>query len=116
MTVRKTRDIYIRCRRVPLSEVYSSISENFHLLHTNGTGQSCVEVNAIVQYGRSRTITVPPDPVTWRAGRLSSKMALAPQLQMGGLETIPTTRRNGRGPDSSLKRLSIFVWTHVYTL
>ena len=117
ITVRKTRDIYIRRRRVLLSEVYSSISENFHLVHTNGTGQSCVEVNASVQYDWSRTITVLPDPVTWRADRLSSKMALAPRLQMRGLETLwlSTTRRNGRGPDSSLKRFSIFVWTRVYT-
>ena len=51
-----------------VSEVYSSISDNFHLVHTNGTGQSYVEVNDIVQYGQSRTITVLPDPVTWRAG------------------------------------------------
>ena len=83
MTVRKIRDIYIRRRRDPLSEVYS---ENFHLVHTNGTGQSYVEVNASVQYDWSRTITVLPDPVTWRADRLSSKMALAPGLQMRGLE------------------------------
>ena len=61
-------------------------------------------------------ITVLPIPVTWRVGRLSSEMVLAPRLQMRGLETISTTRRNGRGPDSSLKRLSIFVWTRVYTL
>ena len=33
-----------------------------------------------------------------------------------GLETISTTRRNGRGPDTSLKRLSIFAWTRVYAL
>ena len=51
VTVRKTRDMHIRRRRVPLSEVYSSISENFHLMYTNGTGQSYVEVNASVQYG-----------------------------------------------------------------
>ena len=51
VTVRKTRDIHIRRRRVPLSEVYSSISENFHLMHTNGTGQSCVKVNTSIQYG-----------------------------------------------------------------
>ena len=88
ITVRKTRDIYIRRRRVLLSEVYSSISENFHLVHTNGTGQSYVEVNASVQYDWSRTITVLPDPVTWRADRLSSKMALAPGLQMRGLEKL----------------------------
>ena len=35
---------------------------------------------------------------------------------MRGLETISTTRRNGRGPDSSLKRLWVFVWIHVYTV
>ena len=51
VTVRKTRDIYICRGRVPLSEVYSSISENFHLVHTNGIGQSCVEVNANIQHG-----------------------------------------------------------------
>ena len=33
---------------------------------------------------------------------------------MRGLETISTTQRNGRGPDSFLKRVSIFVWTRVY--
>ena len=54
-------------------------------------------------------ITVLPGPITWRVGRLSSEMALAPPLLMRGLETIFRTRRNGRGPDSSLKRLSIFV-------
>ena len=64
----------------------------------------------------SRTTTVLPDPVTWRASQLSSKKALAPRLQMCGLETISTTRQNGRGPDSSLKRLWVFVWIHVYTV
>ena len=59
-------------------------------------------------------IAVLPDPVTWRVGRFSSEIALAPRLQMRSLETISTTRRNGRGPDSSLKRQWVFVWTHVY--
>ena len=54
MTVHKTRDIYIRRRRVPLSEVYSPISENFYLAYTNMTEQSWVEANTSVQYGRSR--------------------------------------------------------------
>ena len=35
---------------------------------------------------------------------------------MGGLKTISMTRRNGRGPDSSLKRLWVSVWIHVYTV
>ena len=35
VTVPRTRDIYIRCRRVPLAEVYCSVSENFPLVWTN---------------------------------------------------------------------------------
>ena len=46
VTVHKTWNIYIRHRRVPLSEVYSSISESFHLAYTSGIEQSCVEVSA----------------------------------------------------------------------
>ena len=57
-----------------------------------------------------------PYPVTWRVGRFSSEIALAPRLQMRGLETVSTTRRNGRGPDSSLKRQWVFVWIHVHTV
>jgi len=53
--------------------------------------------------------TVFPEPVTWRAGQFLSETAVALGLQMRGLETISMTRRNGRGPGSSLKRLWIFV-------
>ena len=45
----QTRNIYIRRRRVPLSEIYSSIFENLRLTYTSGTGQLCVEVNASVK-------------------------------------------------------------------
>ena len=59
--------------------------------------------------------TVLPGPVTCRVGRFSSEMALAPRLRMRDLETISVTRRNGRGPDSSIKRLSsvhvVALWT-----
>ena len=50
VTIHNARDIYIRRRRVPLSEVYSSISENFHLAHTGGIEQSCVKVSTSVWY------------------------------------------------------------------
>ena len=50
VTIHNARNIYIRRRRVPLSEVYSSISENFHLVYTSGIEQSCVEVGASVWY------------------------------------------------------------------
>ena len=32
---------------------------------------------------------------------------------MRGLETISPTRQSGRGPDSSLKRQLIFIWTRL---
>ena len=39
MTVRKTRDIYVRRRRASLTDVYCS-SENFRIAYPNETGQS----------------------------------------------------------------------------
>ena len=71
--------MYIRRRRVPLSEVYSLISKNFHLVHTSGTGQSCVEVNASVQY--------------------NGRGAATPDERFG----MFMTRHNGWGFDSSLE-------------
>ena len=50
VTIHNARSIYIRRRRVPLSEVYSLISENFHLAFTSEIEQSCVEVSASVWY------------------------------------------------------------------
>ena len=38
------RDIYIRCRRVPLAEVYCSVSENFPLVWTNQNRELSVEL------------------------------------------------------------------------
>ena len=61
-------------------------------------------------------IAVLPDPITWRVGWFSSEIALVLWLQMGSLKTISTTRWNGQGPDSSLKRLWVFIWIHVYTV
>ena len=55
----------------------------------------------------------PPDP--HRTGYSGTGVILY-GFQMRGLETILVPRRNGRGPDSSLKRRWIFVWIHVYTV
>ena len=38
------RDMYIRCRRVPLAKVYCSVSENFPLVWTNENKESSVDV------------------------------------------------------------------------
>ena len=40
VTVHKTRDIYIRHSRVPLPEIYSSLSEAFHKAYTNETAEA----------------------------------------------------------------------------
>jgi len=45
-TVRKTRDIYIRHRRVPLADVYCSVSGIFPIVWTNETGESGIEVTS----------------------------------------------------------------------
>ena len=50
-----------------------------------------------------------PHPAVWKVGWVSNETAEAPSPQMGGLEIISTPRYDGRGPDGSLKRLSIFV-------
>ena len=98
---------------VPLAEIYSSISANLHVVYTDeneelGVGmvpaQGGVEVAGITAF---------PDPEVRRIGRALSKTALAPRLQMRGLETISAARHNGRGPDSSLKRRWIFVYTRI---
>ena len=40
MTIRKTKGIYIRCRGVPLAEVYSSISKDLHVAYVDGIASS----------------------------------------------------------------------------
>ena len=115
MTIHNTRYYHICRRRVPLAEVYSSISKNFRIACTNETGQSSIEATRTHSRVEEDKINPLPDPVTWRVGRCSSEMALAPRHQMRGLETISTTRHNGRGPDSSLKRqkLDIRLYTDI---
>jgi hypothetical protein len=54
-----------------------------------------------------------PDPEIRSIGRVLSKTTLAPRLQIHGLETISVAQHNGRGPDSSLKRYWIFVYTGI---
>ena len=113
VTIHNTRYYHICRRRVPLAEVYSSISKNFRIACTNETGQSGIEATRVHSRVEEDKLNPLPDPITWRVGRCSSEMALAPRLQMRGLETISTTRRDGRGPDSSLKRHWMFVYTRI---
>ena len=70
MTIHNTRYYYIRRRRVPLVEVYSSISENLRIAHADETEQLSVEVipapGGVVVDGT----VVLPDPVIREIGRV----------------------------------------------
>ena len=114
MTIRKARNFSKRRRRVPVAEVYSIIPGNFRTAYANGTGQSGVEVVPTHDRVEVDGVTVPPDPIFRKGEWFSSKPAVAPQLQMYGLETTSAAGHNGRGPDSSLKRLWVFVQTYVW--
>ena len=102
MTVRKAITIYNFPRRVPVAEIYSTIFKNFHIVYTNGVGQSGIEVTAAHSDVDAGRVTVPPEPVILKVGWISSEMVVAPRFQICGLKTISPTRQRGRGPDSSL--------------
>ena len=74
VTVRKTRDTYIRRRRVPLAEVCCSISQNFRIVYANEIGQSSVEVVLVrcggVGVGGVATL---PAAVARKIGRASNE-------------------------------------------
>ena len=54
-------------------------------------------------------VAVLPAPVIWEDGRVSNEKGQGAGFQMRTLETKSLPRRNGRGPDSSLKGQLIFV-------
>jgi len=118
VTVRKTRDMYIRRRRVPLAKVYYSISRNFSTGWTSEAGElgvgvtlACggVEVGGVEVGGvEVGGVVVLPAPCSLEGWLSFERNGRGAGFQMRGLETISTPRRNGRGPESSLKRLWIF--------
>jgi hypothetical protein len=101
--------MYIRRRRVPLAEIYCLIFENFHIAYTNRSGESSIKARSVCGAVEVGGVAVLPALISRRVDWLSSETAEAPCFQMRGLEIISESRHNGRGPDSSLKRLLIFV-------
>jgi len=78
VTVRKTKGIYIRRRRVPLAEVYCSISEKFLIVYANEIGQSSVEVMLAyggVEVGEVATL---PTAIVRKVGWASNEKVKAP--------------------------------------
>jgi len=109
VTVHKTRDINIHRRRVPLAEVYCSVSENFPLVWTNENRELSVEATpacGAAEVGEFATLPALRSFWGWLGFERKGQGA---GFQMRGMEMISTPRRNGRGPDSSLKRLLISV-------
>jgi hypothetical protein len=113
VTIRKVIYYHIHRRRVPSAEIYSSISANFHVTYTDENEELGVEMVPAQGGVEVAGIAAFPDPEIRRIDRALSKTALAPRLQMRGLEAISAAQHNGRGPDSSLKRHWIFVYTRI---
>jgi len=102
VTVHKAITICNFPRRVPLADIHSAIL-SFHIAYTDGAGQSIIKVTLAYTNAGAGTVTALPELVTLKVKWISSKMAMASRFQMRGLETIFTTRRNGWGPDNSIK-------------
>ena len=110
MIVPRTRDIYIRCGRVAPAEVYCSIPENFPIVWTKETGELSIEVTP-ARGAAEVQVSLPSflPPIVLKVCWDLSENLKGVGFQVRGLETISTPRRNGRGPDSPLKRLLIFI-------
>jgi hypothetical protein len=86
---------------------------NFHVVYAEENKDLGVEM--VLAWGGAKVagIAAFPDPEIRSIGQVLSKTALAPRLQMHGLETISAAQHSGWGPDSSLKRHWIFVYTRI---
>jgi hypothetical protein len=94
VTIRNAICYRIHCRRVLLAEIYPSISAHLHVAYADENEESDAEM--IPAQGRVEVVGIAalPDPEICRIGRVLSKTALAPRLQIRGLKTIggPTQR------------------------
>ena len=85
-----------------------------HAQHIQARGDSASNGSELGPRGPERVgEKAPPDP---HRTVYSGAGVVLYGFQMRGLETISAPRRNGRGPDSSLKTQRIFVWIHVYSV
>ena len=86
MTIHKTREIYIRHSRVPLPEVYSSLSEAFHKAYADETEVPGVEAVSALSGAEVRWIAVLPDPGnlgSWLGFKRNSRGAATPDVRFG---------------------------------
>ena len=78
MTVRKTKDMYIRRRRVPLAEVCYSISQSFRIVYADEIGRSRVKVMLACGGVEVGEVTTLPAAVVWKVGWASNEKVKAP--------------------------------------
>ena len=55
-------------RRVPVAEIYSAISGNFHIAFANRAGQPSIEVTPVHSGVEAGGVTVLPEPVILKVG------------------------------------------------
>ena len=91
MAVCKVGRIPIFPGRAPLPEVYSSMFRNLRIAYANEIQQSSAEVMLAHGGIEADRVVAFPNSVVWRVIGVLSETALAPRLQMRGLETISTT-------------------------
>ena len=102
-TVHQTRNIYIHNSGVP----YPRFIPQFHPAHAGKTEISDIEVTPALAGAGLQSFR---SPAIWEVSWFPSETAVVLRFQTCGLETISTTRSNGRSPDSFLER----VWIRVY--
>jgi hypothetical protein len=87
-------------RRVPLAAQY----ENFHIAYINETGEPSIETASAcggVEIGGISILPVPCSSEGWLGLERNGQGAAIPNMRFGA---ISTSRHNGWGPDSCLKR------------
>jgi hypothetical protein len=88
VTVPNSRDMYIRHRRMPLTEIYCLIFENFHITYTNRSGESSVKARSVCGVIEVGGVAVLPALISRRIDWLSSETAEALCFQKCSLEII----------------------------
>ena len=86
VTVPRTRDLNIRRRRVPLAEIYCSISENFHIVYMNKTGEPSVRVTPAcsgVEVGGVATLPAPRSLEGWLGFERNGRGPATPDTRFG---------------------------------
>jgi hypothetical protein len=93
VTVHKTRNIYVRRRRVPLAEFYYSVYENFHIACINEIGEQSIEAAPTcggVGVGGIAILPVPRGSEGLQGFERNGQGASIPDMRFGDHIHVPT--------------------------